>query len=100
MKKQQTRRKASPGRAAPTPQKRPAAAGTPRRRRAVSGPKVLEAVLKRFSASELARICGVSRQAVSGWTAFPSEHALAVEKASGGELTKEFLAPNFYPRPG
>jgi len=59
----------------------------------------LRKVLALFPQPELARICGVKRQAVQQWADLPPQHALAVEKASGGELTKEFLAPNFYPRP-
>lgn len=61
--------------------------------------KRLRAVLARFAPVELAKICGVTRQAVCQWKDFPGEYALAVEKASAGELKKEDLAPRFYPRP-
>jgi len=60
--------------------------------------KRLAAVFKIFSPKELAGIAGVTRQAVEKWQDIPAEHARAIEKASGGKLSKEFLAPNFYPR--
>lgn len=87
----------------PPRRQRPAGAGTPRRRRAVEAQPQISARLKRvlamFPHPELAKICGVTRQGVHQWADFPAKHALAVEKASGGKLTKEYLAPNFYPRP-
>jgi len=99
--------------AAPVRQKRPAVAPSRRparpavaadkaRRRAEPEAKKsarLRAVLKRFTLPELAKICGVARQAVYTWRDVPAAHALAIETASKGELTKEFLAPDFYPRP-
>jgi DNA-binding XRE family transcriptional regulator len=82
--------------------RRPADAGKPRQRRAAALTPRLRKVLERFSQPKLAKICGVTRQAVNLWLErgdIPPQHALAIEKASAGELTKEFLAPSFYPRP-
>lgn len=82
--------------------RRPAGAGgkTRQRRAAVAGLTVrLRKVLTLFPQPELARICRVKRQAVQQWRDVPPQHALAIEKASAGALTKEYLAPDFYPRP-
>lgn len=84
----------------------PADAGkAPRRRRAPPAKERekamtprLRKVLAMFGQPELAKICGVSRAGVQQWIDLPARHALAVEKASGGKLTKEYLAPDFYPR--
>lgn len=84
---------------------RPAGAGSktpfPRQRRAAGlniKPR-LQRIFATFSIAELAKICGVRRQAVEQWEDLPAHHALAVEKASGGKFSKEWLAPSFYPRP-
>lgn len=79
--------------------RRPAGAGKAGQRRAAAVTPRLRKVLAMFPQPELARICGVKRQAVQQWRDVPPQHALAIEKASGGELTKEWLAPDFYPRP-
>jgi DNA-binding transcriptional regulator YdaS (Cro superfamily) len=93
-----------PAKAPRRPIARPAGAVDKARRRAgepepVKKSAKLRAVLKRFPAAELAGICGVARQAVYKWRDVPPAHALAIEKASAGVLTKEYLAPDFYPRP-
>lgn len=59
----------------------------------------LKKILAVFPHPELARICGVARQAVHQWRDLPPQHALAVEKASDGKFSREWLAPSFYPRP-
>lgn len=51
--------------------------------------------------SELARICGVSQNAVWKWIQstkqLPAEHVIAVEKATG--VSRHDLRPDIYPRP-
>ena len=107
MKKKQSAKAASNGRKLPakTPRRRsrPVGADTPSRRRSVAQHKRkmtprLKKALALFGQPGLAKICGVTRQGVQQWTDLPAKHALAVEKASAGKLTKEYLAPDFYPR--
>lgn len=60
---------------------------------------LVEAVSIAGSQSELARIVGVTQQAVSGWIAkgrpLPAEHVLAVEAATG--ISRHVLRPDIYP---
>lgn len=44
---------------------------------------------------ELARVAGVSRQAVHKWTRIPPVRVLAIEKATG--IPREVLRPDIYP---
>jgi hypothetical protein len=61
--------------------------------------KRLAAVIKLFPRPRLAELCGISLQAVHQWRDVPPRFALTLEKASEGKLTREFLAPRFYPSP-
>jgi Bacterial toxin YdaS len=80
--------------------RRPTGAGPkPGRRRTAGQSPRLRKVLALLPQPELAKVCGVKRQAIQQWRDVPPQHALAIEKATGGKLTKEFLAPSFYPRP-
>lgn len=57
----------------------------------------LRKVREMFPTTRLMRICKVTRQAINAWHDVPPKHAIALERASKGALTKEYLAPNFYP---
>ena len=52
--------------------------------------------------SELARLCGVSPQAVQKWRwrGMPPKHAIKVEAATRGEVMRFELRPDVYPPPG
>ena len=67
-----------------------------RRKRKVMTPELI-AVLQTFTRPELARILGISRQSLHAWSYVRPQYALAIEAASKGKLTKEFLAPDYYP---
>lgn len=47
-----------------------------------------------------AELCGISRQAVTRWlkTGIPARHVIALEKATGGKVTRYELRPDLYPR--
>ena len=45
----------------------------------------------------LARAINVTPQAVSQWDKVPAERVLAVEKATGGKVTRQDLRPDLYP---
>ena len=50
--------------------------------------------------AELARILGVTPQAVQQWVAAgvaPPKRAIGIENATGGKVTRHDLAPEFYP---
>jgi DNA-binding transcriptional regulator YdaS (Cro superfamily) len=65
-----------------------------------SGSALDRAIEVAGSQSALARVLGVSQNAVSRWarrlTALPPEHVLAVEAATG--VSKHELRPDIYPR--
>lgn len=61
--------------------------------------KRLRAVLELYSKPDLARLLGVTNSAVHKWHDIPARFAVRLEKATGGKLKREFLAPDFYPRP-
>lgn len=53
------------------------------------------------SQNKLATLCKVSQQAVAGWIAWgnvPARHALTIEKATNGQVTRHDLRPDIYPR--
>jgi len=50
----------------------------------------------------LARFCGVSQPSVHKWLkrsqGIPAERVLAVERATGGKISRHELRPDIYPR--
>lgn len=48
--------------------------------------------------AELARRFGVTVQAVSQWKVAPSLRVLAIEEATGGEVSRHDLRPDLYPQ--
>lgn len=56
------------------------------------------AIQKAGDKAKLARIAGVTAQAVGKWTTVPALRAIAVEKATG--ISRHDLAPKYYPREG
>ena len=46
---------------------------------------------------ELARRIGITPQAVSQWKRCPAQRAIDVERATGGEVRRQDLRPDFYP---
>lgn len=58
------------------------------------------AIAKAGGLTRLAAQCSVSYQAVQKWLRtgrVPAERVLAVERASGGEVTRHELRPDLYP---
>ena len=54
-------------------------------------------VLNHFqTGAALARVCGVSRQAVHSWKSIPAEHCIAIEAATNGRLTRYALRPDVF----
>jgi DNA-binding transcriptional regulator YdaS (Cro superfamily) len=47
--------------------------------------------------AKLADELGVSPQAVSQWPPIPPKHAIAIEKLTGGQVTRHEIAPAMYP---
>lgn len=45
----------------------------------------------------LARTLGISPQAISQWSRVPAERVLAIERATGGAVTRTELRPDLYP---
>lgn len=44
----------------------------------------------------IARHLGITKGAVSQWTTIPAEHVLAIEKLTGGRVTRYELRPDLY----
>lgn len=49
--------------------------------------------------TDLARLVGVTPQALSQWKRVPPMRVLQVEAATGGRVTRHELRPDIYPRP-
>lgn len=47
-------------------------------------------------AAELARALGITVQAVCGWKRCPPQRAIAVERASGGVVSRNRLCPHVF----
>ena len=67
-------------------------------------PKKAEAALERAieiagSGAALARLLGVTRQAIAQWDRVPPVHAMAIEKATKGAVRCHELRPDIFPRP-
>lgn len=63
--------------------------------------KPLEKVTKLLGSQKMiAKVLGISQQAVSDWrsNAIPGRHVIALEKATGGKITRYELRPDLYPR--
>src|SRR3954471_17204098 len=58
------------------------------------------AIVEAGGVAALARAINVTPQAVSQWDRVPAERALAVEKATGGAITRHDLRPDLYPAAG
>jgi DNA-binding transcriptional regulator YdaS (Cro superfamily) len=50
------------------------------------------------SATELGRRIGVTVQAIGQWKVAPAKRALAIERATEGQVPKEQLCPDMYPQ--
>lgn len=48
------------------------------------------------SFAALAKVCGVTREAVRKWRQIPAEHCIAIEKATGGQVTRYGLRPDVF----
>jgi DNA-binding transcriptional regulator YdaS (Cro superfamily) len=61
----------------------------------------VNALISKFgSAANLARIAGVSRQAVSQWDDdLPADRVLSVSRATAWQVTPHQLRPDIYPNP-
>jgi DNA-binding transcriptional regulator YdaS (Cro superfamily) len=46
---------------------------------------------------QLAEAIGVSGPAISQWGRVPSERVIAVERATGGKVSRQELRPDLYP---
>ncbi len=49
------------------------------------------------SFGRLAKLVGITRQAISQWDKVPADRVLAVERATGGQVTRSELRPDLYP---
>lgn len=47
----------------------------------------------------LARLAGVTKQAVSGWRRIPADRVLAVSRATKWQVTPHAMRPDIYPNP-
>lgn len=45
----------------------------------------------------LARLLGITREAVTQWKKCPAHQVLAIEKACGGKVSRADLRPDLYP---
>ena len=45
----------------------------------------------------LGQVLGIKSQAISQWQRCPAERVIAVEKATGGEVSRHELRPDLYP---
>lgn len=59
-------------------------------------PALTEAIALIGGNSALARILGISREAVSQWDRCPAERVLAVSDATNGTVRPEELRPDIY----
>lgn len=58
------------------------------------------AIEKAGGTKELARSLGITPQAISQWKRCPAQRAIDVERATGGEVRRQDLRPDFYPTDG
>lgn len=61
-------------------------------------PAVAEAAEKVGGVTKLAEKLGISRPAIYQWTRVPAERVLAIETATGGQVTRHQLRPDLYPQ--
>jgi hypothetical protein len=59
----------------------------------------LRKVFKVIHYRDLAAALKLTAQAVHQWQDVPPLYALGIERATGGKITKEYLAPQLYPKP-
>jgi DNA-binding transcriptional regulator YdaS (Cro superfamily) len=59
-------------------------------------PGLTRAIETAGSMGKLARILGISQQAVSQWREVPTRHIIAIERATG--VPREVLRPDLYRR--
>lgn len=52
------------------------------------------------SQQRLAEVLGITPQAVSQWDRVPAERVIAIERATGGKVTRHELRPDLYPAEG
>jgi DNA-binding transcriptional regulator YdaS (Cro superfamily) len=45
----------------------------------------------------VARVCGITSQAVSQWRRVPPQHCIAIERATSGAVTRSELRPDLWP---
>lgn len=62
-------------------------------------PALKRAILSVGGASTLAKLVGVTPQALWQWRRVPAARVLAVEAATRGLVTRHELRPDFYPPP-
>lgn len=58
----------------------------------------IDALIARVGgAAVVARMCGITSQAVSQWTRVPVQRCLAIERATHGTVTRSDLRPDIWP---
>jgi hypothetical protein len=50
------------------------------------------------SFAAIARVCGVTREAARKWERIPAEHCLAIQAATGGQVSVHELRPDVFGR--
>lgn len=58
---------------------------------------LLNAIELAGGSGKLANALGISAAAVSQWERCPAERVIAVERATGGKVTRTQLRPDLYP---
>ena len=66
----------------------------------VTKEKLTQVIALVGSHTTLAKTIGVSRQSISAWLrrGVPARHVIALERATGGKVTRYDLRPDLYPR--
>lgn len=59
--------------------------------------EILKSAIKKAKTVAIARVCGVSPQAVSQWRVAPADHVIKIAGATGFEITPHQLRPDLYP---
>jgi DNA-binding transcriptional regulator YdaS (Cro superfamily) len=59
---------------------------------------LIDAIVAAGGTARLAATIGVSSQAISQWDRVPVERVLQVERATNGQVSRQDLRPDIYPR--